>query len=141
MSYIAKVITGNEKMLYQARIHPIFLFWYGLVALALLVLAVFLSLLFLPIMLIVALASHPFWTTEIAVTDRRLIYKRGLLSRDVEEILLDKIEGINIEQSILGRVLDYGAVRVRGVGIGEIDLPKDLDQPMEFKKALDETRI
>lgn len=141
MSYISKVVTDNEKMLYQAHIHPIFLFWYGLVALALLVLAVFISIMFLPLILIMALACHPFWTTEIAVTDRRLIYKRGLLSRDVEEILLDKIEGINIEQSILGRILDYGAVRVRGVGIGEIDLPRDLDQPMKFKKALDEVRI
>lgn len=141
MSYIERVLSDNEQILYRARIHPIFMASYVGIIVAFLVVGVLYSLFVLAGIPLIMLAAHPYWTTEIAVTNRRLIYKQGLLARGIQEILLNKIEGINIEQTILGRIFNYGAVRVRGVGIGEIDLPKDLDAPLEFKKAIDSVRI
>jgi uncharacterized membrane protein YdbT with pleckstrin-like domain len=58
------------------------------------------------------------WITEIAVTNRRVIYKRGFISRTTAEMQMDKIESVEVDQSILGRILDYGKVTVLGTGIG-----------------------
>jgi uncharacterized membrane protein YdbT with pleckstrin-like domain len=48
------------------------------------------------------------WTTEIAVTNHRIIYKAGLIRRDTVEILM--VESVDVDQSILGRLLGYGTV-------------------------------
>ena len=58
------------------------------------------------------------WTTEIAVTNHRIIYKAGLIRRDTVEILMDKVESVDVDQSILGRLLCYRTVTVRGTGAG-----------------------
>src|SRR5262245_37917240 len=58
------------------------------------------------------------WTTEIAVTDRRIIYKEGFIRRKTIEMHMDKVESVDVEQSILGRMLGYGDIVVRGVGTG-----------------------
>jgi hypothetical protein len=74
-------------------------------------------------------------TTEIAITNNRLIYKRGLVARQVGEMSMDRIEGVNILQSILGRILGYGRVMIRGMGVGEVILPP-LDNPVAFRKGI-----
>ena len=56
------------------------------------------------------------WITEIAVTDRRIIYKRGFINRHTEEMNMDKVASVDVDQSILGRVLDYGTIHVLGTG-------------------------
>ena len=56
------------------------------------------------------------WITEVAVTDRRIIYKRGFINRHTEEMNMDKVTSVEVDQSILGRILDYGTVHVIGVG-------------------------
>ncbi len=53
---------------------------------------------------------------EIAVTNERFVYKTGLIAFRTEEIGLDNIETIEVEQSILGRLLGYGTITVRGTG-------------------------
>ncbi len=78
-------------------------------------------------------------TTEIAITTSRLIYKRGLVARAVIEINIDRIESVNLLQGILGRMLDYGRVMVRGMGVGEIILPP-IARPVIFKKAIEKAR-
>jgi hypothetical protein len=78
-------------------------------------------------------------TTEIAITNSRLIYKRGLVSRYVGEMSIDRIEGVNVLQSILGRLLGYGRIMVRGMGVGEVILPP-LANPVAFRKAIDKAR-
>ncbi len=78
-------------------------------------------------------------TTEIAITNNRLIYKRGLVARQVGEISIDRVEGVNVVQSILGRIFDYGRVRVRGMGVGEITLPV-IEDPIAFRKAIEKAR-
>ena len=78
-------------------------------------------------------------TTEIGVTDIRLVYKRGLVARAVGEINIDRIEGVNVLQGIFGRLFGYGRVMVRGMGVGEVVLPP-VEQPIRFKKAIEKAR-
>jgi len=56
------------------------------------------------------------WITEFAVTNRRVISKRGFVWRKTEEMNMDKVETVDIDQTILGRLLDYGTIRVMGTG-------------------------
>ena len=78
-------------------------------------------------------------STEIAVTNHRIIYKRGLVGRYVGEISIDRIEGINILQSVPGRMWGYGRVLVRGMGVGEVTLPP-IANPVAFRKAIEKAK-
>lgn len=73
--------------------------------------------------------------SEFAVTSDRLIVKRGFIMRDVDEVHIDKIESVSVSQDVLGRLLGYGTLTVRGVGIGEVVMPY-IDRPFTFKRAL-----
>ena len=72
------------------------------------------------------------WTTEIAVTDRRIIYKRGFIRRHTVEMHLDKVESVDVEQSILGRIMNYGDISIHGTGAGIEDL-KNIGSPIAFR--------
>lgn len=78
-------------------------------------------------------------TTEIAVTNKRLVYKRGLVARYVGEINVDRVEGVNVLQGVIGRIFNFGKIMVRGMGIGEIVLPSIAD-PLKFRKAIEKAR-
>ena len=78
-------------------------------------------------------------TTEIAITTSRLIYKRGLVARAVGEISIDRIEGVNVVQGIIGRIFDFGRIVIRGMGVGEIVLPP-IERPVVFRKAIEKAR-
>lgn len=79
------------------------------------------------------------YTTEIAITTQRLIYKKGVIARAVGEMKLDRLEGINVWQSFFGRIFNYGRISVHGVGVGHVVLP-EMEEPMKFRKALDYAR-
>jgi uncharacterized membrane protein YdbT with pleckstrin-like domain len=72
------------------------------------------------------------WTTELAVTDRRIIFKRGFIRRHSMEMNMDKVESVDVDQSVLGRILDYGDIIVRGTGSG-LEPLKGIDSPIEFR--------
>lgn len=78
-------------------------------------------------------------TTEIAITNKRLVYKRGLVARYVGEMNIDRIEGVNVLQGVLGRIFGYGRVMVRGMGVGEVVLPP-IAEPIKFRKAIERAR-
>lgn len=78
-------------------------------------------------------------TTEIAITNQRLVYKHGLVARQVGEMSIDRIEGVNVLQTILGRIFDYGRIAVRGMGIGEVVLPP-ICNPIAFRQAIEKAR-
>jgi hypothetical protein len=78
-------------------------------------------------------------TTEIAVTNERIIYKKGLIARHIGELNVDRIEGVSVQQGILGRFLNYGRVCIRGMGVGEVMLPP-IESPIEFRKAINEAK-
>ncbi|MFY9287536.1 MAG: PH domain-containing protein [Alphaproteobacteria bacterium] len=74
-------------------------------------------------------------STELVLTDRRIIAKYGIVSRSTFEIMATRITGANFEQTIVGRILGYGTILVHGAG-GEVS-PVDLvTEPQKFHKAL-----
>jgi uncharacterized membrane protein YdbT with pleckstrin-like domain len=72
------------------------------------------------------------WTTEIVVTDKRIIYKAGFIRRNTVEMNLDKVESVQVEQSVMGRLLDYGTLIIRGTGAG-IEPVRNVGSPLEFR--------
>jgi uncharacterized membrane protein YdbT with pleckstrin-like domain len=71
-------------------------------------------------------------TTELAVTDHRVIYKSGLLSRHTIEMNRDKVESVDVDQSLLGRIFGYGTVVVRGTG-GSLEPLRNIGDPLTFR--------
>ena len=83
------------------------------------------------------------WTTEIAVTDKRIIYKTGFINRHTEEMNMDKVSSVDVDQSFWGRILDFGTIRIIGAGgAGLRGSPgiERLDQigsPIKLRNAID----
>lgn len=74
-------------------------------------------------------------TTEIAVTNRRVIYKTGLISRQTIEMNMDKVESVDVTQDFLGRLLDYGTVLIRGTGAG-LEPLANVASPLALRNAI-----
>lgn len=74
-------------------------------------------------------------TTELAVTTKRVIVKTGLIKRNTSELNRDRIEGVSVNQSVLGRILGYGTITVQGTG-GGIAPIKMVDNPLKFRQAV-----
>jgi uncharacterized membrane protein YdbT with pleckstrin-like domain len=67
-------------------------------------------------LIFVAIAIIDHYFTEYTVTNRRVMVKRGVIRRRVSEMSLGQVEGINLGQSVIGRILGYGNLGVRGTG-------------------------
>jgi uncharacterized membrane protein YdbT with pleckstrin-like domain len=74
-------------------------------------------------------------TTEIAVTNRRVIYKTGLISRRTVEMNMDKVESVDVSQNVFGRVLDYGTILIRGTGAG-LEPLSEIASPLALRNAI-----
>ena len=72
------------------------------------------------------------FTTEVAVTDRRVICKVGFIKRRTVEMHMDKVESVDVDQTILGRVLNYGDITIRGTG-ETLETLRMIDHPLEFR--------
>ncbi len=72
-------------------------------------------------------------TSEFAVTNKRVLIKVGFIRRHSLELLLTKVEGIGVDQGILGRILGYGTIVVAGTG-GTKEPFENIAQPLEFRK-------
>ena len=118
MGYIQKNLMAGEKIAYEAKLHSII--YTGPILLALLSFLVFL----IPIenkwinagICLVLLLVALFWAISInggkqyVVTTNRLIFKHGIINRNSHELLLKKCEGVEVDQSIMGRIFNYGTV-------------------------------
>lgn len=78
-------------------------------------------------------------TTEIVVTTFRFVYKTGLVSRNTQEVSLNKIEEITLHQTVFGRLLGFGKLVLRGTGVGVITLP-DLDNPINLRRIIENAK-
>ena len=74
-------------------------------------------------------------TSEFAVTNKRVIIKRGLVRRHTLELLLSKVESIGVDQGIAGRIFGYGSIVVIGTG-GTRETFDNISQPLEFRKQV-----
>ena len=124
MSYVTRALVSGEQVLYEGHFP-----WVIKMIAFVLCFAV------IGIFLVIAMRA-----TEMAITNRRLIYKRGWIARKTEELSLHRIEEVNLQQGVFGRILGYGKVQVQGTGGGEIILPA-IGSPMRFKQELQEAQI
>jgi uncharacterized membrane protein YdbT with pleckstrin-like domain len=145
MRYIERILQPGETLVYSGKIHwVIYLPAMILVALALAALAqvktgsIGMSWLFASIAFWLAagvtFASAWFkrWTTEIDVTNRRIVYKCGLIKRHTVEMNMDKVESVDVDQSVFGRMLNYGDITIRGTGEGIEPLYR-ISAPLDFR--------
>ena len=77
------------------------------------------------------------YSDEFAITNRRVIIKTGLISRKTFEMNLSKIESVNVDQTIMGRILGYGTIRIVGSGGTKEEFPT-IQKPLEFRKKFQE---
>jgi uncharacterized membrane protein YdbT with pleckstrin-like domain len=75
------------------------------------------------------------WTTETDVTNLRVVHKTGFISRKTFEMSLDKVESVDVNQSILGRMFDYGDVTIMGVGEGKETI-STIASPLSFRNSI-----
>jgi uncharacterized membrane protein YdbT with pleckstrin-like domain len=141
MSYVENNLLPNEQITYRAKLHwviyalPTVVFviailvalggggWIAGVSIGFIALALFL----------------PPWikasSSEFAITNKRVLIKVGLIRRHSLELLLQKVEGIGVDQGILGRILGYGTITVSGVG-GTKEPFQMISNPLEFRRQV-----
>jgi uncharacterized membrane protein YdbT with pleckstrin-like domain len=150
MKYVERVLQPDETVIYTTRFHWLIYgraFMFGVVA------AVFLfagqqsegnaSIAFYAVSTLFALYALFRWslaavrrvTTEFAVTDRRIIYKTGLILRRTLEMDRSKVESVGINQSVLGRIFNFGTVLLRGTG-GTYEPIYFIREPLTFRSHI-----
>jgi uncharacterized membrane protein YdbT with pleckstrin-like domain len=75
------------------------------------------------------------WTTEIVVTNRRVVYKRGFISRFTREMNMEKIESVAVDQNLWGRLFGYGTIDIRGTGAG-LEQLRGIGAPLAVRNAI-----
>ncbi len=144
MAYIDDNLLPNERVIYRARLHKVVLLtvfaFLFIVLLIELPVAVFLlhfsGWLALGLWALVCLYMFmQYRSTEVGITDRRLIVKHGFIRRQVAELPLARIESITFDQPILGRILGYGTIIVTGTG-GTRQRLRTMAAPQEFRRQL-----
>jgi uncharacterized membrane protein YdbT with pleckstrin-like domain len=75
------------------------------------------------------------YSTEYASTDKRVLIKKGIIARRVSEVYLNKIEGALVIQSVIGRIFNYGTLKIRGIG-GNIEEYMFIKAPFAFQKTI-----
>ena len=131
MKFIKSTLPDNETIEMEISFHwtHTLVAWLYLLVLGWLIIGVF---------LFISMYLEK-WTTERALTNRRLILKCGFIRRKTEEISFNRVEEVNLSQSILQRILGSGDIKVTGTGAGEIML-KNIDDPLDVQKKVNELR-
>lgn len=131
-SYVEGALTKGEQVVHQGKVSI-----WSLVPLLLLGL-IFLAFYGLGLLFWIAAAIR-YFTTELAITNKRVIAKFGLISRSTIEINLQKIESIQVNQGILGRIFNFGSIVVSGAGNPQAPIP-GISNPLQFRRAFVDTQ-
>lgn len=153
MSYVEKHLIEGEKIIFKTRLHWIVLVVPALLALLFAGLGIYLLVransadespnaahamlgggaIFLVIAVIfLARGILRRNSTQMTVTNMRVVANVGIAARRSIEIFLSRVESIGVEESVMGRMLGYGTVIVRGTG----GTPESFDliaRPLEFR--------
>jgi len=121
--YIDSSLINNEKVEYEGS----FALWDNFILIIIFIIPTF--------GLIIPLLYVYQKFTEIAVTNNRVIGKKGIIRRQTYEYGLNKIESIEVKQSILGRIFSYGDIVLIGSGSSNLIIPA-IKNPEEFKKQI-----
>jgi uncharacterized membrane protein YdbT with pleckstrin-like domain len=149
MSYVSRTLGTKERVYFLTGYH--WLYWIGtgllLSPLFLTIIATFpyggtafiwFSLAAIPALYGVYYAVHGI-ALEVAVTTDRFVKKSGLISIESEEVSLDKIEEVNVAETILGRIFGYGSVDVHGTGAGAIRINM-ISDPVRLRREIQSAR-
>jgi uncharacterized membrane protein YdbT with pleckstrin-like domain len=153
VGYVERHLLPNERVVYKTRLHWILFARPALVTLVGVVLCVAIGaatgLAWLWYGSLLALAAGLGWaglhavellTSEFAVTTTRLIFKVGLIGRYTTELLLGKVESIGVQQTLAGRLLNYGDLVVTGTGGAKEVFPRVHD-PIEFRNHVQQASV
>lgn len=141
-SYIETNLMNGENIVYREKLHWVVFLWpviWVIIAIIYFSFGSPIGLLFLLIGLFSGLSSYiNYNTSEFGITNKRVIVKVGFIRRNSLEVLINKVEGIQVSQGMLGRILGYGSITISGTG-GTKDPFHNIDAPLEFrKKALEQ---
>lgn len=125
MSYIDDSLIPGEVVIHRARVS----WWsqFGLIVLGVVLLVVVIGLFFL------IAAWIKVRSTELAITNKRVIAKFGFIKRDTVEINLSKVEAVRVEQGFWGRMLNFGTLLMTGTG-GSIEPIPNIADPLVFRR-------
>ena len=154
MGYVDENLISGEKVTYRARLHWKVFFLPVLTAVALAASGVISIVWGYPsqalsvfnivggvLILIAAVVAIKVWimssSAEFAVTNKRVIIKTGFIQKDAAEIFLAKIESVGVDQTVLGRLLGFGSIIIRGTGGSQQPFP-DVSAPLEFRRQIQE---
>ena len=131
-SYVEGALVKDEKIVHVGHISLWSLAHLLIAGVALL--PVFgLGLIFL------VMAYIKYKTTELAITSKRVIAKFGFISRRTVEININKVESVQVDQAILGRLFNYGTLVISGAGEPQAPIP-GISEPMAFRRAFIEAQ-
>jgi uncharacterized membrane protein YdbT with pleckstrin-like domain len=145
MSYVDDNLVPGERIVYRAHLHwktfvpsaavfVLFTTWAVLFAVNENTLGA--AIVFVLGALPLAAAYVRYRSSEFAVTDKRVLIKTGVIRRHTLETLLSKVENISVEQSVLGRLLDFGTIQVTGTGATK-ETFANIAAPLEFRKQVE----
>lgn len=144
MSYIDDNLMNGEQVVYRARLHWIVFAWPFIWLIIAIILfssgggAASWGALCVILAIITGVVSYiNYATSEFGVTSKRVLVKIGFIRRRSLEVLLSKVEGIQVDQGILGRILGFGTIRVRGTG-GTRDPFDKIMAPLELRRRVQE---
>lgn len=129
-SYIQNALIKDEKILYTGRVSLWALWAYFLIGIITLPLfglgAIF-----------ILMAFITYWSTEFAITDKRIIAKYGFIRRSTVETRLGKIESLQVHQGIIGRIFNFGNLVISGAGEPQAPF-LNVKDPMAFRRVFNE---
>jgi uncharacterized membrane protein YdbT with pleckstrin-like domain len=129
-SYVNRNLAVDEQVVYEAQVSWVsqwFLFLLGLLTIVLMGLG----------LIFIAVAVINVLTTELVITNKRVIAKFGLISRKTVELKNNKVESVQVDQSIMGRLLNFGTIVVSGAGGPQAPIP-NISEPLTFRSKLNE---
>jgi uncharacterized membrane protein YdbT with pleckstrin-like domain len=139
MGYIESNLLSDEQVVYAARLHwIIFLKPFALVFLGMIFLIIQPIIGAVVIIIGLAAALPPavdYFSSEFGVTNKRVIIKVGFIRRRTLELLLRHVEAISVDQSVTGRMLDYGSLTLTGTG-GVKESFNSVRSPLEFRRRI-----
>jgi uncharacterized membrane protein YdbT with pleckstrin-like domain len=144
MGYVDKHLLPDEEVVHRGHLHKIVYLVPILIALALMLGAVVafagdrfdLAAIALVLSLVPLLWAYiVFTSSEFAVTNKRVVIKVGFIQRRTLETLLSKVEGIEVNQGFVARMLDYGTIVVTGTG-GTREQFQNIAAPLDFRRQV-----
>lgn len=146
MSYIDRNLLPDERILFRTKKHLIIFFIpavmaaFSVYASAYMASDSILTILqwapWLVTGLVTANVALNYWTSEFAVTNKRLMMREGFFVRHSNELRLTTISQVNVDQSLIGQILNYGTISINA--FGAFDRYNMIDQPFKFQQMVNQ---